>query len=121
MRTTKERWIGFSLFNLCIVSILGFVLRSKILFPIPFIDFRNLLSAHSHFAFSGWVSLALTTCLIYELLPEEAYRTKIYQWILWLTVITAFGMLITFPFTGYATASIIFSTAYIFTNYIFAF
>ena len=120
MRTTKERWIGFSLFNLCIVAILGFALRSKILFPLPFIDFRNLESAHSHFAFSGWVGLSLTTCLIYELFPREVYGKKIYQWILWLSMITAWGMLITFPFTGYAAGSIIFSTGYIFTNYVFA-
>ena len=59
----KQKWIGITLINLSIVAILGFTLRSKILFNIPFLDFKHVLHAHSHFAFGGWVSLALFVLL----------------------------------------------------------
>jgi hypothetical protein len=101
------------------VALLGFVLRSKILFSLPFIDYKNLLSGHSHFAFGGWAALALVTLMVYDLLPAE--NRKIYQGILWGLQITAWGMALTFPFTGYAPLSIIFSTAHILVGYLFAF
>ena len=52
------------IFNFCIVALLGLTLRSKILFSIPFLDYNRLLDAHFHFAFGGWVTLALTVILI---------------------------------------------------------
>ena len=115
----KRFWITISLVNLFIVALLGFSLRSKILFSLPFIDYKNLLSSHSHFAFGGWATLALTVIMIYDLLG--AADKKIYQWILWGIQVSSWGMAITFPFTGYALFSIIFSTAYIVFTYVFAF
>ena len=52
-------WASTSLFNFCIVGLLGFILRSKILFDLPWINYLNLLDAHSRFAFGGWITLAL--------------------------------------------------------------
>lgn len=121
MTGNKNFWLRLSLINLVIVALLGFTLRSKILFPLGFIDYRNFLSAHSHFAFSGWVGLALTTLLIYLLLPAERSGRKVYQWILALTEISSLGMAISFPIQGYAPASIFFSSLYILINYFFAF
>ena len=114
-------WINLSLVNLCIVALLGFSLRTKFLFSIPFIDYRNFMSAHSHFAFGGWVGLALTTLMIFRLLPEERYRKKSYILILATIQVSSVGMLLSFPFTGYAAASIIFSTLYILSTYFFGF
>jgi len=119
MSNKKNFWIGVSLFNLFIVASLGFVLRSKILFSLPSINYKNLLSAHSHFAFGGWAALALITLLVYDLLSLG--DKKIYQWVLWSIQLTSLGMALTFPFTGYALLSIIFSTLHIFSLYVFAF
>ncbi len=113
-------WITVSLVNLCIVALLGMSLRTKFLFPIKFIDYKNFLSAHSHFAFGGWVTLALMILFVDNLLAEDQKQKKIYQWILWGIEITSVGMLITFPFQGYALFSIIFSTAFIFITYVFS-
>jgi hypothetical protein len=113
----KNFWITLSLANLCVVAFLGMTLRTKFLFPISFIDYRNFLSAHSHFAFGGWITLMLMTLYIDNLLPEEQKQRNIYQWLLWGIEITSVGMLVTFPFQGYALFSIIFSTAFIFFTY----
>src|SRR5215510_9141504 len=115
----KNFWISLALVNLCVVALLGMTLRTKFLFSIPFIDYKNFLSAHSHFAFGGWVTLALMILFIDNLLSADQKQKQIYQWILWGIEITAVGMLITFPFQGYALLSIIFSTAFIFITYTF--
>lgn len=119
-RNKKSFWLRLSLINLCIVALLGFTLRSKILFSLPFIDYRNLLSAHSHFAFGGWVGLCLITLLIYNILPESFSQKKVYQYILAGIEISSLGMAIFFPFLGYGALSIIFSSAYIGFTYFFA-
>ena len=98
----KDFWITMSLVNLCIVALFGLTLRTKFLFPIQYIDYKNFLSAHSHFAFGGWVTLALMTLYIDNLLTADQKQKKIYQWSLWGIEITSVGMLITFPFQGYA-------------------
>ncbi|MDR2272533.1 MAG: hypothetical protein LBF27_16620, partial [Sphingobacterium sp.] len=54
-----RKWIVITLFNLLIVGVFGLIMRLKFLFPIPWIDQKNLMHAHSHFAFSAWVSQAL--------------------------------------------------------------
>ncbi|HEV8506858.1 MAG TPA: hypothetical protein VGQ53_15715 [Chitinophagaceae bacterium] len=116
----RDFWITLSLVNLCIVAVLGMSLRTKFLFPVQFIDYKNFLNAHSHFAFGGWVTLALMILFIDNLLLADQKQKKIYQSILWGIEITAVGMLVTFPFQGYGLFSIIFSTAFIFITYGFS-
>lgn len=117
---TKKGWLKIALINLCIVAMLGFVLRSKILFSIPLIEYKNTLHAHSHFAFGGWVTLAINTLLVYELLTKESKQKKVYQWLLASFLINAAGMLVSFLAQGYAFYSILFSTLFILTSYVFA-
>ncbi|HEV7333010.1 MAG TPA: hypothetical protein VGN63_18385 [Flavisolibacter sp.] len=119
MQRKKSFWIGLSLLNLCLIALFGLLMRSKILFPIPFLDYRNLLSAHSHFAFGGWAGLALLTLLIYDVLPAEKGRKKIYQAVLWGIETSSLGMAFSFPFWGYTAVSIGFSTLYILITYVF--
>src|SRR3954465_4842439 len=109
-RNRKPFWINLCLLNLCIVAFFGLLLRSKILFPLPFIDYRNVLSAHSHFAFAGWVGLTLITLFVYDLLPEVLSAKKIYQWILAGIELSSLGMAFFFPFYGYNALTIFFST-----------
>ena len=120
MNTRRSLWLNLCLLNLAIVAFYGFILRSKILFPLESVDYRNFLSAHSHFAFAGWVGLSLITLLIYELLPAQRSGRKIYQWILAGVEISSLGMAFTFPFFGYNAYSIFFSTLFVFTTVVFA-
>lgn len=120
MITKRNFWLSLSLVNLCLVAFFGFCLRSKILFPIQFIDYRSFLSAHSHFAFAGWAGLALITLLIYDLLPEHLSQKKIYQWVLAGIEISSLGMAFSYPLFGYTGLSIFFSTLYIVATVAFA-
>lgn len=115
-------WQKVSIFNLFLVSCLGLTLRYKILFPLPFIDQKFLLHAHSHFAFSGWVTQILMTFIVKHLYAKKPnLGMKKYRYLLWLNLISAYGMLVSFPFQGYGPISITFSTLSIFVSYAFAF
>jgi hypothetical protein len=116
----KNLWVTLSLVNLCILALFGMTLRTKFVLPISFIDYKNFLSAHSHFAFGGWVTLALMILFIDNLLTDQQKQKTIYQWILGGIEVCALGMVISFPFHGYAFFSILFSTVFIFFTYAFS-
>lgn len=119
MKNKRSFWLSLALINLSIVALLGFTLRSKILFPLEFIDFRSVESAHSHFAFAGWVGLALITLFIYDILPEPLNQRRIYQWVLTAIETSSLGMAFLFPFLGYTEVTIFFSSLYVLAVVIF--
>jgi hypothetical protein len=112
-----ERWVRIVLFNFFLVALLGLVMRYKIAWSLPWVHQKHLLHAHSHFAFSGWVSLALYLAIVRLLFPVDlpGYIKKC----LLLHWFASLGMLFTFPFMGYAGPSIFFSTLTIVTGYTF--
>src|SRR6266542_3878829 len=59
-----DKWIKIPFLNLLIVSFIGVTLRYKIAFPLPFVEQKYLLHAHSHFAFTGWLSQLLMTLIV---------------------------------------------------------
>jgi hypothetical protein len=114
-------WLRVVYFNLMIVAFIGVILRYKIAFSLPFIQQKNLLHGHSHFAFAGWVTQTLLFLLLKQLKHEEEEKIfKKYRWLLIGNLIAAWGMLLSFPFQGYGVYSISFSTLSIFISYIFA-
>lgn len=117
-----SKWLRISLFNLMLVAFLGVVLRYKILFSLPFLDQKHLLHAHSHFAFSGWVSQALMVLMVAALSRQKGDLVFAkYNPLLYANLITAFGMLVFFILQGYALLSIFFSTLSIITSWAFAY
>lgn len=116
----KQFWIRLSLVNLSVVAMLGATLRSKMLFALPFIEQKNLINAHSHFAFGAWVTLSLFTLFVYNLLPGEVQGRRVYQRLLWGLQLTSTGMLLSFPAQGYGPVSIVFSTGLILITYVFS-
>ena len=121
--TFKTRqWIQVALINFCVVALAGVTLRYKINFPLPAINQKYLLHAHSHFAFVGWVTLALMALMVNYLLKHNiSANYKKYHWILIANCITAYGMFFSFITEGYAFYSITFSTLSIFISYFFIF
>ncbi|RYY41790.1 MAG: hypothetical protein EOO08_01285 [Chitinophagaceae bacterium] len=115
---SKHLYFRLGLINLAFVALLGFTMRLKILFEIPFLDYRNLLNAHSHFAFCGWVGFMLLALSVHYLLSPEA-RSR-FRFLLLAVDATAIGMLLTFPWLGYAGASLVFSSAYVVLTFVFA-
>ena len=115
------RWLRLSLFNLLLVALLGLIMRYKIVFPLAWVDQRNLLHAHSHFAFSGWITQALISLLVGHLSDKgQAGAWQRYRILLVANLVTAYGMLVTFPFLGYSFWPILFSTLSILVSYGFA-
>ena len=103
-------WKLFSLVNLLLVATAGVLLRAKILFPLPWIDHKFLLHAHSHFAFSGWLGQIISVVLIETISRSVNIDIKKIRLLFLVNAFASFGMLFTFPFMGYAPASIFFST-----------
>ena len=117
-----SKWLTISFLNLLLVAALGFILRYKIAFYLPFVDQKFILHSHSHFAFSGWVTQTLMVLLVHYLSLKQGDQIwRKYRWLLYTNLFTAYGMLVSFILEGYAFFSISFSTASIFISYFFAF
>jgi|GEM_PF-4694984 len=58
-----NKWLRWALINLVLVALYGTLMRYKIAFNFPYLEQKNLLHAHSHFAFAGWISHVLYTGL----------------------------------------------------------
>ncbi len=105
------KWFRWGLINLAIVALYGTLMRYKIAFNFPFFEQKNLLHAHSHFAFSGWVGHVLYSGLFLILFPYLAQpQKKKYHALLLFNLIVSFGMLVFFTIMGYKSVSIFFST-----------
>src|SRR5436190_18072072 len=115
----KNTWIDISLLNLCILALLGFILRSKILFSIPWINYLHLLDAHFHFAFEGWVTLALLFMLVDELLPGLIDKRPVYRWLFGGITLCSFGILLTTLFDNNHFLAGFFSYLFILVTYVF--
>lgn len=117
-----QKWMRITAINLLIVALLGVLMRYKIAYYFPLLDQKNILHAHSHFAFSGWVSQSLFILLISYLSGRMQINFfKKYRWLLIANLVTAYGMLISFPLQGYGSISTAFSTLSIFISYAFAY
>jgi hypothetical protein len=122
MGSSLRRWLQISILNLLIVAFIGVILRYKIAFSFPFLDQKNLHHGHSHFAFVGWITQTVMVLMVYHLQSkkqESAFRK--YRWLLYLNLLSAYGMLISFSLQGYGVWSIGFSTMSTIGSYIFAF
>lgn len=113
-------WFRVAVFNLMIVALIGVILRYKIVYALPIVHQKHLLHAHSHFAFTGWVTQILMALLVSRLYSEQENPFKKYAFFLYTNLFAAFGMLFTFAFQGYSVYSIAFSTLSILVAYAFA-
>lgn len=101
-----------------VAATLGLLLRYFAVSSIDF-EYRYIVHAHSHVALLGWVYFALITLIGHFFLKDYVPKNK-YLKIFIFTIITVLGMLASFPFTGYALFSIIFSTLFLFASYFYA-
>lgn len=105
------------LFNFLIAALLGVTLRYSFIGNLNF-NYRFLTHAHSHVAMLGWVYLMLYAFIVYYFIPD---KRPVYNRLFWLTEIAVIGMLLSFPFQGYAAVSISFSTLHILCSYYFVY
>ncbi|MCO5233347.1 MAG: hypothetical protein LC105_00380 [Chitinophagales bacterium] len=106
-----RKWILWGIFNLSIVALFGALMRYKIAFDFPLFQQKNLLHAHSHFAFAGWITHVLYSGLTMLITPYITQKQrKRHTFAILFNLFVAFGMLISFTIQGYKAVSITFST-----------
>lgn len=110
----KQRLFQFtlvlSLINFLVAASLGMLLRLHPVAQIEGFIPRFVVHAHSHVAFLGWVFLVLIAFIYKYWLPDDRKTARRFLILVVIFQVAVLGMLFTFPFTGYALWSIIFST-----------
>ena len=114
-----RRHLRIAVIYFCVAAVLGLLLRSYSIFSFRF-NYRYMVHAHSHIALLGWVYVALMTLLHYGFVEKQS-ASKRYKQLFWGTQGTLVGMLLTFPFQGYALFSIVFSTLFLIMSYFFTY
>lgn len=112
----KHTFIALSFFF--IAAFMGLLLRAAHVFTFDF-EYRYVVHAHSHVALMGWIHFALMTLITYYFVKDTVPQKK-YLRVFWFTFISVIGMLLSFPFQGYALFSIIFSSLFLISSYFFA-
>jgi hypothetical protein len=117
-----RKYAGLALLNLGIVAFYGMLMRYKIGFEFPWFDQKNLQHAHSHFAFTGWITHTLFFLIVRFGIPEAGKAIiRKFNWLIMVNLICAYGMLVSFSYQGYGAISIFFSTLSMLTSWLFAF
>ena len=114
----KKEWSKISLIFFLVVALIGTLLRSIFFIPIP-LGYRNLVHAHSHVAFQGWIYTIIILLLTNLYLKKNQIQKGRYPLQFKLTVFVLTGTLITFSLQGYGLYSILFSTLFQLLNYWF--
>lgn len=121
MNLNTSVFVKVSIVNLIFVAIVGVAMRYKIGFEFPYLDQKYLLHAHSHFAFSGWVTHSLFTLMVLFLKEQQniIFKTQKYNVLIIFNLLCAYGMLFAFAVQGYGFVSISFSTISIMLGYVY--
>ena len=97
---------------------MGTLLRSSFFIQIP-LKYINLVHAHSHVAFQGWIYTIMFLLLTRIFLEKHQFQKGRYLLQFKLTLFVIIGVLFSFSLQGYGLYSIIFSTLFQFLNYWF--
>lgn len=103
---------------LLVAALLGVLLRWQLVAPVPGLVYGYWLHAHSHTAFLGFVFNAFFALALARFVPGG--ETRVHARLFVVLQIAVLGMLATFPWQGYAAASIAFSTLHMGASGVFA-
>lgn len=109
-------WVSWAFGFFFVASVFGLLMRSFHIWEVPYFDYKNLLHTHSHVAMLGWGFLILSGGMVFSLAKEENEIRK-FGWLFLGAVISALGMLVSFPIQGYGTFSIAFSSLHVLISY----
>lgn len=112
-----KKIVVICLINFFIAAVMGLALRYAFVGDVG-LNYRFLTHAHSHVAMLGWVYLMLFTLIVHFFIPD---KKPVFNTLFWVTEFAVVGMMLSFPFQGYAAVSISFSTLHIFCSYYFVY
>jgi len=115
----KLNYPKWAIINFIVLAVFGVMLRYIQLYNLPFANYQFILHAHSHFAFAGWMFFAIALLISY-IITGGKYSSG-YRYVFGFTLISAFGMLVSFSFQGYKPISIAFSTLFVLVTYRFTY
>ena len=104
----------FILLNFLVLAFVGILLRYLQAHSIAFLNYKNLLEAHSHFAFSGVLLLSCITALRVSFEELGLYIKPVLFYIFYAE---SYLLLFIFSVYGYKAPGITASTLYLFTTY----
>ncbi len=119
--TGLRKWYGVAFLNLVVLSILGLLLRYKINFELGWLQQKNLLHAHSHFAFTGWITFILQLFILDEFCSYSKRSARYWSRFFAVSTFVNYALVISFIVAGYSAISITLSTVSIVLSYIFAY
>jgi len=97
-----RRWFLIGFFSLIIDAFYGSLMRYKIAYDFPFFHQKNLLNAHSHFAFTGWVCHMLYSALSLMMMDYVSNKQFVkYRVLIYANLAAAYGVLLGYTFDGY--------------------
>ena len=99
------------LLGFVVVAATGLYLRAMPVFNLGGNGYLHFLHGHSHFAFGGWIAPMLVWVMM-RFFPELKKFISFKHWriIIYLLVLSSYGMLAFFPVQGYGPISLVFST-----------
>jgi len=115
----KLNYPRWAIINFIVLTLFGILLRYIQLYGLPILDYQFMLHAHSHFAFAGWMFFAIAL-LMSDIITGGKYSSG-YKYVFVFTLISAYGMLVSFSLQGYKPVSIVFSTLFVLVTYRFTY
>ena len=106
-----------ALYFFAAIALLGLMLRMASLMSLA-ISYANLLHAHSHTAFLGWLHGAFIAFISYIFLNDKL-QTKQFRRLYFFTIISVAGIYISFLLQGYKFFSILFLSLFLIATYWF--
>ena len=119
LQIKKLNYPKWAIINFIALTIFGVLLRYIQLYGLPGINYQFILHAHSHFAFAGWMFFAIAL-LISDIITGGKYSSG-YRYVFVFTLVSAYGMLVSFSLQGYKPVPIIFSTLFVLVTYRFTY
>lgn len=117
----RGTWLRVVLFNFLVAALMGLVLRYAWVVELSFMDFRNVMHAHSHVAMLGWLFMVLYALAIDFFVHPAIAKKPIFSALFWLSQVSVVGMMFSFPVQGYGAVSIAFTTMHLLVAYAAAF
>lgn len=114
----KSRKLLITFLFFLIAMFLGWLLRLQFVYPTTFVKYKHLVHAHSHVILLGWVFNAVYIAITALYHPKGSPKYKKFRLLFWFIQTTIFLAMLGFLREGYALFSILFSTLFLFSSFL---